>query len=61
MPEICLFEDIDAEYYDLLNKVVYLGIHGGVFERPSSNFVEHIVQRSTCLEVVILESYFDGD
>ena len=42
---------------------MYLGIHGGVFEQPSSNFVEQIVQRSTCLEVVILESYcyFDGE
>ena len=61
MAEIYLYEDIDNEYYNLLNKVVYLGVHGGVFEQPSSNFVEQVVQRSTCLEVVILESYFEEE
>ena len=59
--EIYLYEDIDDEYYDLLNEVVYLGVHGGVFNEPSLNFVEQIVQRSSCLEVIILESYFDED
>ena len=61
MAEIYLYEDIDNEYHNLLNQVVYLGIHGGVFEQPTSNFVEQVFQRSTCLEVVILESYFAGE
>ena len=56
--EIVLCDDIDSEFYDLLTNVVYLGIHGGVFEQPSSNFVEQVIQRSTSLEVVILEGYF---
>ena len=55
LAEVHLYEDIDDEYYDLLDKVVYLGIRGGVF--PSSNFVEQIVKRSVSLEVVILEGY----
>ena len=61
MAEIYLCEDIDNEYYNLLNKVVYLGVHGGVFKQPSSNFVKQVVQGSICLEVVVLESYFDGE
>jgi hypothetical protein len=56
--KVLLYDDIDNEYYDLLNKVVYLGVHGGVFD---TNFVEQVVQRSTCLEVVILESYYEEE
>jgi hypothetical protein len=56
--EVLLYDDMDNEYYDLLNKVVYLGVHGGVFD---TNFVEQVVQRSTCLEVVILESYYEEE
>ena len=58
MADICLCEYIDNEYYNLLNKVVYLGIYGRVFKRSASYFVEqvqNVIQRSTCLEVVILE------
>ena len=59
MAEIYLYEDVDNEYYELLTNIVCLAVHGGVFEQPSSNFVEQVVQRSTCLEMVYLESYFD--
>ena len=55
MAHICLCEYIDNEHYNLLNKVVYLGIYGRVFNRSGSYFVEQVVQRSTYLEVVILE------
>ena len=59
LAEIYLYEDVNNKYYELLTNVTYLGVHGGVFEQPISNFVEQIIQRSTCLEVIILESYFD--
>ena len=49
-----VYEDIDSEDYDLLNKVVYLDVQG-IFERRSSNFVKRVIQRPTHLEVVVLE------
>ena len=58
MAEIYLYEDVDNEYYELLTNVVFLGVHGGVFEQPSSNFVEEVVQRSTCLEIFFFGELF---
>ena len=67
VPEMYLYEYLDDEYYDLFNKVMYLGVHGifgkGVFERPSLYFLKQVIQRSTWLEVVILEppKYWDAE
>ena len=48
----------DYEYYELLTNVVCLGMHGEVCKQPSLCFVEQVVQRSTCLEMVFLKGNF---
>ena len=57
-----VYEDIDSEDYDLLNKVVYLDVQE-IFERRSSNFVKRVIQRPTHLVVVVLEPlrYLDDE
>ena len=46
--QTCLHEDVDADYYDLLNEVAYVDIYDAGLGYPTSRLVEQIVQRSTC-------------
>ena len=61
MGQICLHEDVDPEYYDLLNEVVYVDIYDVRFGFPTLRLVKQVVQRSTCLEVLVLDSWMDDD
>ena len=59
MGRICLHKEVDPDYFDLLSEVAYIGIYDPRFSKnfrsPTSRFLEQIIQRSTYLEVLILE------
>ena len=57
--QICLHEDIDTDYYDLFNEVAYVDIYDDGLGFPTLRFVKQIVQRSTCLEVIVLDGWMD--
>jgi hypothetical protein len=59
MLQICICEDIDSEYFDLLDEVALLATSSHGFNNPTLRLLEHIVQRSSCLEVIILDSWFE--
>ena len=59
--QVCLHDEIDPDYYDLLNEVAYLGVYDAGFRYPTSRFLEQVVQRSSCLEVIVLDSWVDAE
>ena len=59
--QICLHEEVDPEYYDLLNEVTYVGIYDVGLGYPTIRLVKQVVQRSTCLEVIVLDNWMDDD
>ena len=59
--QVCLHEDIDPDYYDLLSEVAYVDIYDGGLGYPTLRFVKQIVQKSTCLEVIVLDNWMDDD
>jgi hypothetical protein len=59
MLQICICEDIDSEYSDLLDEVALLATSSQEFNNPTLRLMEHIVQRSSCLEVIVLDSWFE--
>ena len=61
MLQVCTYEDIDNEYFDLLDEVALIATHSQGFMPPTSRFVKEVVQRSTCLEVIVLDSWFSVD
>ncbi len=65
MGRICLHPEVDPDYFDLLNEVAYIGIYDPGFSinygSPASRILEQIVQRSTCLEVMVLDNWMDDD
>ena len=58
MLPVCMCEDIDSEHYDLLDEVAIIVTRSQGFTPPTSRFVQQVVQRSTCLEVIVLDSWF---
>ena len=54
----CHGEDADGEYDDLLDDIALIATHSQGFQHPTARFVEQVVQRSSCLEVIILDSWF---
>ena len=61
MLQVCLCEDIDSEYFDLLDEVALLATSIQGFKNPTMRFVKQIVQRSSCLEVIVLDSWCEEE
>ena len=61
MLQVCLCEDIDSEYFDLLDEVALLATSIQGFKPPTMRFVKQIVQRSSCLEVIVLDSWYEEE
>jgi hypothetical protein len=58
MLDPCIREDIDSEYFDLLNEVVSITIDINNTPR-TMRFVKQIVQMSSCLEVIVLGGRYE--
>ena len=44
-----------------LHMVAYLGVYDAGFRYPTLRFLEQVVQRSSCLEVIVLDSWVDAE
>ena len=58
LAEVYIYEDIELSYAHFLREIAFLGIHGLTFE---AEFVKVVIQEATCLEVLILEGYYNDD
>ena len=61
MLQVCLYEDIDSKYCDLIDEVALLATSIQWFKNPTMRFMKQIVQRSSCLEVIVLDSRCEGE
>ena len=56
MLQVCIREDIDSEYFGLLDEVALIATNNDGFILPTLRLVEQVVCRSSCLEVIMLDS-----
>ena len=61
MLQVYIREDIDSEYFDLLDEVALIATSYAGFSQPNVRLVEHVVHRSSCLEVIILDSWLKSE
>ena len=59
MLQVCMCDDIDDEYVDLLEEVALIGTNFQGFQHPTMRLVEQAVLRSSCLEVIVLDSWVE--
>lgn len=55
------YKSIDSEYFDLLDKVALLATSSQGFRNPTMKFVKQTIQRFTCLEVIVLDSWCEDE